>query len=103
MKIVKAIYREEPDGAWIGSSSAYPGFIGHGDSYKEAKKRLQEGLPFFAEENDMLIVHVITAAERADSGARQKVELGITAEPRTIRYHRWFADEKATPPAAAHP
>jgi predicted RNase H-like HicB family nuclease len=56
MKIVTAHYRQEEDGAWIGTSPQVPGYVAHGDTLAEAKERMSEGLPYFAEQ-DMFIAH----------------------------------------------
>jgi predicted RNase H-like HicB family nuclease len=64
VKTVTAIYRHEADGAWIATSPEVPGYVAHGDSYEEARKRVREGLPWFAE-RDLLIAHIVPPAEAA--------------------------------------
>ncbi len=62
MRAVRAIYREEADGAWIGTSPEVPGYVAHGDSYEQARDRMNEGLPWFAE-RDLLIAHSTMPSE----------------------------------------
>lgn len=58
MKNIRIYYRHEPDGAWIGTSPDTPGFVGHGDTYEQARDRVQEGLPWFLEDRDLMLVHI---------------------------------------------
>lgn len=84
MRTVVVKYRKEADGAWIGTSADVPGYVGHGDSFDEARERVQEGLPWFTEEPDMLIAHVAgTNLEDTPTGS-PKVSFGIikTSQPR---------------------
>jgi predicted RNase H-like HicB family nuclease len=69
MKSVRAIYRREADGAWIGTSPEVPGYVAHGDTYEQARDRMQEGLPWFAE-RDLLIAHMRVPVESATSGPK---------------------------------
>jgi predicted RNase H-like HicB family nuclease len=57
MRTVRVYYRQEQDGAWIGTSPDVPGYVGHGESFEEAVSRTNEGLPWFAEE-EVCIAHV---------------------------------------------
>ncbi len=89
MRTVVVRYRKEADGAWIAASPDVPGYVGYGDTFDEARKRVQEGLPWFAEEPDMLIAHM-TASNMEDSATHSpKVSLGITksSEPRPSYTH----------------
>lgn len=75
MRTVIVKYRKEADGAWIGTSADVPGFIGHGDTFDEARERVSEGLPWFAEE-DLAIAHKIPlAAEDPTSGEKVRFEM----------------------------
>jgi predicted RNase H-like HicB family nuclease len=75
MRTVVVKYRREGDGAWIGSSADVPGYVGHGDSFEEARQRISEGLPWFAEE-DLAIAHFIPQmAESASQGPKVRFEL----------------------------
>lgn len=90
MKPVKVMYRQEPDGAWIATSDDVPGFVGHGDSYEEARDRVQEGLPWYVED-DLVIAHITPAGagglvEGASSGARVQLTQALTTEP-AVHYH----------------
>jgi predicted RNase H-like HicB family nuclease len=49
MRTVRVIYRQEPDGAWIGTSPEIPGYTAYGDTYEEAAARANDGLAWFAE------------------------------------------------------
>lgn len=81
MKTVVVKYRRESDGAWIGSSADVPGFIGHGDSFDEARERISEGLPWFAEE-DLAIAHFVPQmAEGASQGRKVRFELTKAPTP----------------------
>jgi predicted RNase H-like HicB family nuclease len=93
MRTVVVKYRQEADGAWIGTSSDVPGYVGHGDTFDEARKRVQEGLPWFAEEPDMLIAHV-SGSNLADSATHSpRVSFGITktSQPRARYRHEIFS------------
>jgi predicted RNase H-like HicB family nuclease len=86
MRTVVVKYHKEEDGAWIGTSSDVPGYVGHGDTFDTACQRVQEGLPWFAEEPDMLIAHV-AASNLQDAGTyAPKVLLGITTSQPRPRY-----------------
>jgi predicted RNase H-like HicB family nuclease len=61
VRTVRVIYRQEPDGAWIGTSAEIPGFVGYGDTYEEARDRVNDGLGWFAEE-DLQIAHMTPVA-----------------------------------------
>ena len=79
MRSVIVKYRKEADGAWIGTSDDVPGFVGHGDSFDEARERVSEGLPWFAEE-DLVIAHKIPlAAEESTSGEKVRFEMTSAA------------------------
>lgn len=81
MKIIVVRYRKEEDGAWIATSPAVPGFYAYGDSYDEAQGRVQEGLPEFAEEPDMLITHVTGSGVPTDGETgNPRVRFGITRQ-----------------------
>ena len=81
MKSVRAIYRHEADGAWIATSPEVPGYVAHGESYEEARERMREGLPWFAE-RDLLIAHVIPAAqETSSSTSAPPVSFDISRAP----------------------
>lgn len=82
MRTVVVKYREEGDGTWIGSSADVPGYVGHGESFKQARERISEGLPWFAEE-DLAIAHVIpdTAEGSFKPTAGQKVRFELTKAP----------------------
>lgn len=58
MRIVFVRYREEDDGAWIATAPVVRGFYAYGDSYDEARGRVEAGLPEFAGEPDMVIAHL---------------------------------------------
>jgi predicted RNase H-like HicB family nuclease len=82
MRTVVVKYRKEADGAWIGTSPDVPGYVGHGETFDEARKRVQEGLPWFAEEPDVLIAHV-AATYLADSATHSpRISFGITKSTR---------------------
>lgn len=88
MRTVRIYYREEPDGAWIGTSPDVPGYVAHGDTYDEAVRRTNEGLPWFAEE-PLFMAHVRTGAEGEPSATEgQKVAFAITSEPASQRRYR---------------
>ena len=81
MKSVRALYRQESDGAWIGTSPEVPGYVAHGDTYEQARDRMNEGLPWFAE-RDLLIAHVTGSAEAATTGAAVSFAIGrVSPEP----------------------
>ncbi len=84
MRTVVVKYRKEADGAWIGTSSDMPGYVAHGDSFDEARGRAQEGLPWFADEPDMLIAHVAGENLEAAGTHSPNVTFGITktSQPR---------------------
>lgn len=78
MKTVRAIYRHEADGAWIATSPEVPGYVAHGDTYTQARDRMNEGLPWFAE-RDLLIAHVVLPTESAQFATTgPKVSFGIS-------------------------
>lgn len=83
MRTVRMVYRQEPDGAWIGTSPEVPGYVAHGDTYDQARDRADDGLSWFADE-DLLIAHIQPgqgelASSRLTGGGR--VSFGITREP----------------------
>jgi hypothetical protein len=82
MRTVVVKYRKESDGTWIGSSAGVPGYVGYGDSFDEARERISEGLPWFAEE-DLAIAHVIpdAAAGSFKPTTGQKVRFELTRTP----------------------
>jgi predicted RNase H-like HicB family nuclease len=81
MKSVTARYRREEDGAWIATSPEIPGYVAHGDSYAEARDRMREGLPWFAEQ-DLLIAHVVLPEEaEAPATAGPRVSFDINRAP----------------------
>lgn len=84
MELVVVKYRKEEDGAWIGTSSDVPGYVGHGDTLKDAQDRVQEGLPWFAEEPDMAIAHVVSSDLEDAATYAPRVRFGRTtnSEPR---------------------
>ncbi len=79
MRTVRALYRLEADGAWIGTSPEVPGYVAYGDTYQEARDRMQEGLPWFAED-DLLIAHIVSPDQVSDT-AGAKVSFGISRAP----------------------
>lgn len=81
MRTVRMIYRQEDDGAWIGTSPEVPGYVAYGDSYEEARDRAREGLPWFAEE-DLVIAHVI-GTDPPVTAAAAKVSFDIVRTTRT--------------------
>ena len=81
MRTARIYYRQEADGAWIGTSPDVPGYVAHGDTYGQAVQRTNEGLPWFAEE-PLFMAHVQAgdAGEPAKTEG-QKVTFAITQEP----------------------
>ena len=90
MRNVRVIYSHEADGAWIGTSPDVPGFVGHGETYEEARDRVQDGLPWFMETENVLIAHIVPGRSEprsAGTTASPKVSFGITRQPQTrVRY-----------------
>jgi predicted RNase H-like HicB family nuclease len=84
VRTVRVFYREEDDGAWIGTSPEAPGFVGHGDSYEQARDRSQEGLPWFLEDTSVLVAHIIRGGspreEDGDTISEPRVSFGITMQ-----------------------
>jgi len=98
MKIVVVRYRKEEDGAWIATSPAVPGFYAYGDSYDEAQGRVQEGLPDFAEEPDMLITHVTGSGGRADGETgNPRVRFGISRQSQPASRYEHHLSGAAAP------
>jgi predicted RNase H-like HicB family nuclease len=87
MRTVQVIYRRADDGAWIATSSAAPGYVGHGDTYPQARKRVREGLPWFLEEEPIALVHVRVPAPPATTSARVSMEIIQQSQP-APRYRR---------------
>jgi predicted RNase H-like HicB family nuclease len=78
MRTVRAIYRREADGAWIATSPEVAGYVAHGDTYEQARDRLIEGLPWYAE-RDLLIAHVVLPTESAQFATTgPQVSFGIS-------------------------
>lgn len=89
MRIVFVRYREEDDGAWIATAPVLPGFYAYGDSYEEARSRVEAGLPEFAEEPDMIIAHLTGTTFGLSGDTRSPhVKLGITQSQPQPRYKR---------------
>lgn len=92
MKTIKVIYRHEDDGAWIGTSPEVPGYTAHGDTYAEARERAMEGFPWFAEEDAMVIAHLVpTAGPAFKDTAGYRV--GLTAVEVSADEHPAFSGE----------
>ena len=100
MKTVRVIYRQEPDGAWIGTSPEIPGYVAHGDTYEQARARADDGLSWFAEQ-DLLIAHVVPDQGELTEGRPtrgRKVGFAITgAASRRVPYGHRF--KEATEPS----
>lgn len=79
MRTVRVIYRQESDGAWIGTSPEVPGYVGYGDSFDQARDRIREGLPWFAEE-DLVIVHLVAPPQAEAPATAGRVGLDITRQ-----------------------
>jgi predicted RNase H-like HicB family nuclease len=86
MRTVVAKYRKEADGAWVGTSADVPGYVGHGDTLEEARERVQEGLPWFVDEPDLLIAHVAASNLEDAATSAPKISLGITMSQPRARY-----------------
>jgi len=92
MKVIKVIYRCEEDGAWIGTSPAAPGYVGHGATREEARERVQEGLPHFLDEPDALIFHVTPVASDDETQSEGlKVTVGVTQAAPAATYSHSFS------------
>ncbi len=94
MRVIKVTYRHEDDGAWIGTSDQAPGFVGHGDSLSEARKRVQEGLPFFLDEPDLLIAHVALNQEEPSQSIGGQINFGITSGAPRAAYSAEFSQTR---------
>jgi len=92
MRTVRVVYRQESDGAWIGTSPEIPGYVAHGDSYDEARERAEDGLSWFAEQ-ELLIAHI--APEKGDLGGQgtrgPRVSFATTSVPERARYSHKFS------------
>ena len=91
MRTVKVIYRQESDGAWIGTSPEIPGFVGHGDTYDEARDRVNDALGWFVEE-DLQIAHIVPG-----DGAGQLGDHRVTGGARVSFTRSAGPDRAATP------
>lgn len=95
MRTVRVFYREEADGAWIATCPEVPGYVGYGDTYEEARERVEDGLPWFAE-SDLLLAHVVSKRESHDGPPDQttrapRVSFAITRQVKPA-YSGGFAD-----------
>jgi predicted RNase H-like HicB family nuclease len=96
VRSVRVFYREESDGAWIGTSPDAPGYVGHGTSYEEARDRTQEGLPWFLDEDDVFIAHIVQDDGEEGTTTEPRVNFGISQQVTpTVIFH---ADETGSPP-----
>lgn len=93
MRSVRAIYRQEDDGAWIGTSPEVPGYVAYGDSYEEARDRMNEGLPWFAEQS-LLIAHITGESLPATAG-QPKVSFAMSPAPTRPKF-RIFSPETSS-------
>src|SRR4051794_31482778 len=88
MRTARIYYREEQDGAWIGTSPDAPGYVAHGDSYEQAVERANEGLPWYADE-PLFMAHVrASAAGEPSTTEGPKVEFAITGQPAPLQRFR---------------
>lgn len=97
MRTVRVIYRQEEDGAWIGTSPEIPGYTAYGDSYEEAMARANDGLAWFAEQ-DLAIAHIVPekGAELVEGRATRgpRVSFALTKEPRVAYEARFSRDPR---------
>jgi len=66
MRTAKIIYHNDPDGWWAISPDV-PGYSGFGATYEEVREQMREGLPWFAEEADLVLVHIVPPSEAGKS------------------------------------
>jgi predicted RNase H-like HicB family nuclease len=96
MKTVRMIYRQESDGAWIGTSPEIPGYTAHGDTYDEARDRANDGLAWFAEQ-DLCIAHIASTVAPGQPTAGRRVSLALTASPERAGYRHRFKEVTGRP------
>lgn len=96
MRNIIVNYRQADDGAWIGTSDDAPGYVGHGLTLADAREQVQEGLPFFLDEDDVLIVHMVIVhmvSPRDGQSVGARIQFGITRQevPRLAYSHRFVS------------
>jgi predicted RNase H-like HicB family nuclease len=86
MRTIKVFYHDDPDGWWA-TSPDIPGYTGFGKSYEEVRDQMNEGLPWYAEEDDLCLAHIILSAEGKPSLTDvPKVTFALTGQPKP-RFH----------------
>ena len=100
MRTVRVIYRQEEDGAWIGTSPQIPGYTAWGDTVEEAMARANDGLAWFAEQ-DLAIAHIVPGkgpdvVEGGDTRGT-RVRFALTKEPTPTYAARFSRDPAPTP------
>lgn len=94
MRTVRVIYHEDPDGWWA-TSPEVPGYTGFGETYAEVRHKMDEGLPWYAEEDSLIMAHIVSSPEGEPTptgGAR--VSLTMIGPPLKPRY---FARAETSP------
>lgn len=61
MKIVSVVYHVDPDGVWA-ESSAVPGWSATAGNLDELRDRVEEGVRFALERDDVLVMHRLSNA-----------------------------------------
>lgn len=79
MRTVRVIYRNDPDGWWAVTPDV-PGYTAFGESYEETRDDVVEGLPWYAEDEDLFIAHIVPsdAGKPAPTGSA-KVSFAMTS------------------------
>jgi predicted RNase H-like HicB family nuclease len=87
MRTVRVFYHDDPDGWWAESPDV-PGYTGFGETYEVVREQMNEGLPWFAEEDDLCIAHIVTGDKGRPSrteAARVSFALtGVRLKPRFL-------------------
>jgi predicted RNase H-like HicB family nuclease len=63
METVRVIYHHEGDGWWAESPDV-DGWSAAGDTYAEAAKLAEEGIPFALDRDDVVLEHFVPVGER---------------------------------------
>jgi predicted RNase H-like HicB family nuclease len=86
MRTVRVIYHDDPDGWWA-ISPEVPGYTAFGETYAEVRDKMVEGLPWYAEEDDLIMAHIVPseAGQPTPTGGA-KVSFSMTGPSLKPRY-----------------
>jgi predicted RNase H-like HicB family nuclease len=92
MKTARVYYHHDPDG-WSAFSPDVPGYTGFGETYEEVRDEMQTGLPWFAEEPEMVLAHIVATQAEWESPPTSAVQIkGFTRSSQPApRYRRIVA------------